>query len=103
MAILHTLQHSFDDQSWLSRATDSLKSGDGLLLLEDAVSISCHLPTLEKLNSLDIELSFYVLDVDLQARGLKPTNDPSSIHIKIINYQEFVELSLQFDNVVNWA
>lgn len=103
MAILHTLQHCFDDQSWLSRVTDSLSAGDGLLLLEDAVSISCHLPTLEQLNNLGITLSFYVMDVDLQARGLKPINAPSSIQIEIINYQEFVELSLQFDKVVNWA
>jgi sulfur relay protein TusB/DsrH len=103
MATLHTLQHSVDDNSWLGRAIDSLQPGDGLLLLEDAVSISCHLPTLEQLNSLGIELSFYVMDVDLQARGLKPTNTLSSIQIEIINYQEFVELSLQFDKVVNWA
>ncbi|MFT5521634.1 MAG: sulfur relay protein TusB/DsrH [Enterobacterales bacterium] len=103
MATLHTLQHSFDDQSWLSRAIDSLKSGDGLLLLEDAVSISCHLPTLKQLNSLEIALSFYAMDVDLQARGLTPANIPSSVKFEIINYQDFVELSLQFNKVVNWA
>ena len=103
MAILHTLQHSFDDQSWLSRATNSLQSGDGLLLLEDAVSISCHLPTLEKLNNLGVDISFYAMDVDLQARGLTPANIPSSVKFEIINYQDFVELSLQFDKVVNWA
>jgi len=103
MTILHTLQHSIDEQSWLNRAIASLKNGDGLLLIEDAVSISCHLPTLKKLNALGIVFSFYVIDVDLQARGLKPHNIPSSITIEIISYQEFVELTLQFDKVVNWA
>ena len=103
MATLHTLQLSVDEQSWLNRATSSLSSGDGILLLEDAVSMSCHLPTLEKFNHLDIDISFYVMDVDLKARGLIPTKAPSSIQFEIINYQDFVELSIQFDKVVNWA
>ena len=93
MTTLHTLQHSFDDQPWLTRSTESLSPGDGILLLEDAVSICCHLPTLEKLKTLGINISFYAMDVDLKARGLNPAKVPFPLEFQIISYKDFVELS----------
>ncbi|PCJ48320.1 MAG: hypothetical protein COA74_09385 [Gammaproteobacteria bacterium] len=120
MAILHSLQHSCDDQTWFKLCLASLEVGDGIILLEDAVSISCHLPSLKRLNTLAKSLTIYVMDVDLEARGLSAqfkeltsqssyqettlnSRLSSSLKYELINYQEFVELTLQYDKLVNWA
>ena len=100
MATLHSLQHGIDDQNWLGRCLASVKAGDGIILLEDAVTISCHLPTLQQFHTLDVELSFYVLDIDLEVRGIKAQIGKQ---FEVLSYQEFVELTLQYDKVVNWA
>ena len=100
MATLHSLQHSHDDQNWLARCLATVKTGDAIILLEDAVTISCHQPTLQEFNKLDISLSLYVINVDLEARGLIAQ---SNNLFEIVSYQEFVELTLQYDKLVNWA
>ena len=100
MATLHSIQHSLDDQNWLTRCLASVSENDGIILLEDAVLISCHLPTLSQLSTLNIKLNFYVIDVDLKARGLLNQFDQK---FTLISYQEFVELTLYYDKLVNWA
>ena len=115
MPSLHTLQHSIDDKNWLERCLQTVQNNDAILLLEDAVSISCHLPSLKLLSELT-SVSLFVLDADCQARGINPTYDAALAlsasevidlkayaAFKKVSYQEFVELSLSYDKVINWA
>ena len=63
---------------------------DGLLLIEDATINS---------SSPWSGGECYVLDEDLIARGLAATADPSW---KKVNYDQFVQLTLEYDKVVSW-
>lgn len=104
MASLHSIQHSYDDQNWLDRCLELAATGDAILLLEDAVSLCCHQPSINKLVASDKSLSLYILNEDLKARGLTlPSTGSAAIEFTLISYQEFVELSLQYERVVNWA
>lgn len=100
MATLHSLHHSQSDHIWLSRCLAAAKPDDGIILLEDAVAISCHLPSLLLLSKLDLVLNFYVIDVDLNARGLLSLYDKK---FALVSYHEFVELTLHYNKLVNWA
>ncbi len=100
MATLHSLQHSFDVHSWLDRCLESVGQDDGIILLENAVTISCLTPVINRITNLEIQPNLYVIDVDLKARGLLDQYDHCFLPV---SYQEFVELTLRYDKLINWA
>lgn len=61
---------------------------DALLLIEDAVSLYRQHPNHDS----------YILEEDLVARGFPSEQS----HWQLIDYPQFVELTLQYDKTVTW-
>ena len=77
----------------LNQALPFITEYDGILLIEDAVVLSTS-------NSDSSHcLKQYVLEEDLIARGLKDNTDN---HWKLVDYPQFVELTLAFDKSITW-
>lgn len=74
-----------------------LESGDGLLLIEDAVIIATRQDFMKKCLLATGEL--WCLAPDLAARGLTGKCLPE---FSPIEYPEFVALTLEFDKVQTW-
>ncbi len=89
MSTLHVLSHSPFTDSRLGSCLRLLGSEDALLLCGDAVYAlqPRSLPTLR----------LFVLDEDLQARGLE-----CPAWATCVDYPGFVELSVQHDKVNTW-
>jgi len=93
--ILHKLCSSPFNQLALQHCLPRMHATDGLLLTQDAVYGVMDPSIYSKLLELD---SVYVLKEDAVARGVLVT----SKQIQLINYAEFVELSLEYDKVMSW-
>lgn len=77
----------------LNEALPYLNRADGVLLIEDAVTLATN-KTMQAITS-----NCYVLLEDLIARGLK---EKSSNQWSLVDYSEFVELTLLYDKSVSW-
>lgn len=93
--ILHKLCTSPFNHLALKQCLLRMHSSDGLLLTQDAVYAVMDETLISKLSELD---SVYVLKEDTQARGVQVASN----NIQLISYTDFVELSLQYDNVMSW-
>ena len=97
MKTLHVLSSSPFSDDRLSSCLRLLGSGDGLLLCGDATYATepgnSHAKALAALHGV----SLYVLDEDVQARGLKP-----AAAIEQIDYPRFVALACEFAKVNTW-
>ncbi|GAB3016515.1 sulfurtransferase complex subunit TusB [Bowmanella dokdonensis] len=94
--ILHLIKASPFSSQNLNQCLQEMAENDGLLLIQDAVlavtgNQSWHTP----LKSLK---HFYVLEEDLQARGIAE----AAIPFRRVDYQRFVALTLEFDKVRSW-
>ncbi|SDT01429.1 sulfurtransferase complex subunit TusB [Pseudomonas fuscovaginae UPB0736] len=98
MSTLHVLSHSPFTDSRLGSCLRLLGSEDALLLCGDAVyALQPRSLPLEALEERAATLRLFVLDEDLQARGLEcPT------WATCVDYPGFVELSVQHDKVNTW-
>ncbi|WP_299668701.1 sulfurtransferase complex subunit TusB [uncultured Psychromonas sp.] len=95
--ILHTVSGSPFNSFALKGCVRQLGENDLLLLLNDAVSAVTtttdqHLQLLQ----LDQSKRLFVLDVDLQARGLKANIG------QVVSYAEFVVLSIRCQSQLAW-
>jgi sulfur relay protein TusB/DsrH len=73
-----------------------VKENDALLFIEDGVYYtSIFSPDLKTPRYLEL----FSLEEDIMARGL---NQSILGTIKIINYNDFVDLCVRYDKVVNW-
>lgn len=90
---LHTLNKA-SDTGLKHDCTQSLGTDDALLLIEDAVLA---VRDISWIASLPCPL--YVLEADIQARGLTPLLPED---VGCIDYAGFVSLCCEFDNVINW-
>lgn len=99
--ILHTVSHSPFASEQLSQCLARLGAQDGLLLLQEAL-YALHLPANSPNHALLTQLSkhgqVFALGDELSALGLSaPT------WLKVIDYSEFVRLSLEFNKVLSWS
>jgi tRNA 2-thiouridine synthesizing protein B len=93
--ILHKISTSPFNHLALEHCLLRLNSSDGLLLTQDAVYAVMN----DAMNAKLAEVhSVYVVKEDLEARGVQVACDK----VQLINYAEFVELSLQYDKVMSW-
>ncbi|PJE78886.1 Protein TusB [invertebrate metagenome] len=69
---------------------------DGILFIEDGVY--CIKENLDDMKNLTQEQSIYCLKTDCQARGIVTIHP----HISVIDYDIFVTLSCQYDQVISW-
>jgi len=79
----------------LQHCLQRIQPTEGLLLAQDAVYAVLDKDLHSKLIKLP---SVYVLKEDAEARGISIENGK----IQLITYAQFVELSLEYDNVVSW-
>ena len=82
-----------NDHKKLSEALPYIAEDDGILLIEDAVIVAT-----SNGEHSDYTNQF-VLEEDLIARGLK---DKSNANWKLVDYPQFVELTLAFDKSITW-
>lgn len=72
----------------LIQCQNAMSHDDGLLLIENAVILA---------NSQTAQDNYFVLEEDLIARGLTPDSTWTQQ-----NYQDFVNLTLNFDKTISW-
>ena len=97
-AILHIVNQSPFASTVLKQCMDRLKHNDGLVLLEDGVySATSQHPLAKNIASIK---RCYVIKNDLLARGINPSE---IIHtIQLIEYDEFVKLTIEFPLNHSW-
>ncbi|WP_431356912.1 sulfurtransferase complex subunit TusB [Litoribrevibacter albus] len=90
---LHLVFSSPYKHSALQDCLKVVQKSDAILLIEDGVFAVSHPEYSDKLNCHPC----YALESDLESRGI---NTPNSV--AVINYDDFVELTLQFDKTISW-
>ena len=89
--VLHLIQRSPFSSTTLSDCLNIIGTQDSLLFMQDGVYIQNH-PTLESIRN-----SAYVLQDDLNARGLTANSKGKSI-----SYQDFVQLCTEHEKIISW-
>ncbi|WJG11175.1 sulfurtransferase complex subunit TusB [Aliiglaciecola sp. LCG003] len=94
--ILHKFVDSPYDTLTLQQSISRVNASDGVLLLENAVYVLQSSSLMETI--LCTGAKVYVIEDDMLARGI------SSHHSKIslINYAQFVQLTLEYQQVISW-
>lgn len=94
--ILHKVSLSPYSHQSLFHCLASLSTGDGIILLQDAVYAATYQPFISQLAHMDCPI--YLLSEDCQARQITP----ATTRLQQINYNDFVALTLAFDKVQSW-
>jgi tRNA 2-thiouridine synthesizing protein B len=98
MSTLHVLSHSPFTDNRLTSCLRLLSASDALLLSGDAVyALQPGTEPLRALQTRSETLRLFVLDEDVQARGLHVPD-----WVKSVDYPTFVELSIHYDKVNSW-
>ena len=94
--------HTWNKADWRHGVFDTcraaLADGDALLLFEDGVYVLLREDCMAALAGTSATV--LALDADLAARGIS-AKIPAAV--TVIDYTEFVRLSLQHDRVINWT
>ncbi|MFN3581158.1 MAG: sulfurtransferase complex subunit TusB [Pseudomonas sp.] len=99
--MLHILRHSPYDDDRLASCLRVLNSHQALLLIEDAVyALMPRSSSLASLGLLPPSIKLYVLEADLQARGMALDSLPE--RVTRIDYLGMVELCAQSNKVLSW-
>lgn len=101
MSTLHTINKSPYAHNALSSCLKVCTESDGILLLEDGVfGTLTNAPTAEELQMLIKRgVNVFALINDIKARGLE---EKLAQNIKLIDYNEFVQLTLDHRCVQSW-
>ncbi|MDG2421300.1 MAG: sulfurtransferase complex subunit TusB [Gammaproteobacteria bacterium] len=95
MSTLHTISKP-PSSGLLNSCLTGVSENDALLFIEDGVYHGSKFsPDLETPHYLTL----FSLEEDVMARGL---NQSTLSNINIINYNDFVDLCVRYDKVVNW-
>ena len=99
--MLHTVNKSPFERNTLQSCLRVAKSGNAVLLIEDAVyaAMSEGEHASEITSRMD-DLNFYVLGPDVSARGLD--NKPLIEGLTVVDYGGFVDLVTEHDSVHSW-
>ena len=101
MTILHTVNKSPFETNALSSCLGHTKSGDGVLLIEDAVYGALKgTRSMEQMSAVKGTAELYVLGPDLAARGL--STDRLMDGILVVDYGGFVDLAAKHDTTQAW-
>ena len=101
MAVLHTVNKSPFERNALESCLRLAKIGSSVLLFEDAVIGAMQNTRFsEKITQAMHEFSFYVLGPDIKARGLD--GDKVIEGIRVVDYNDFVDLTTKHDTVQSW-
>ena len=99
--MLHTVNKSPFEKNSLETCLRLAEDNSSILLIEDGVYGALKNTTIESsiINAQKTN-KFFVLGPDLKARGLDKTSQISNI--EIIDYKEFVKLTVENDKIQNW-
>ncbi|MCW9005550.1 MAG: sulfurtransferase complex subunit TusB [Gammaproteobacteria bacterium] len=101
MAMLHTVNKSPFERNTFDSCIAMAKSGSSVLLIEDGVIASLKgTSASDKVSKAMENITFYVLGPDLNARGM--TDDQIIDGIKVVDYEGFVDLTAEHENVQAW-
>ena len=101
MAMLHTVNKSPFERNTLQSCIDMAKSGSSILLIEDGIFGALKgTSATSKVSDAMNGVTFYVLGPDLAARGM--TEDQIIDGIKVVDYEGFVDLTTEHENVQAW-
>jgi tRNA 2-thiouridine synthesizing protein B len=102
MSSLHTWNKAEAQAEALALCLATLAPGDALLLLEDAVYLTdaTGIAALRAKMTHPDATSLYALAPDLAARGISARISPL---VHVVEYPDFVALSLQHARVVSWT
>jgi len=92
MTTLHILNKTFYDN-----CQQAVAPNDVLLLIQDGVYLMLNQNFIDFVTKNSIH-TLYALQNDAVARGLKPTTASA----KLIDYQRFVELTVNHSPIVSW-
>ncbi|MDH5408850.1 MAG: sulfurtransferase complex subunit TusB [Gammaproteobacteria bacterium] len=101
MSILHTVNKSPFDRNSLESCVRLAAKGGAVLMIEDGVYGAMKgTSKSEVVSNAMNDLTFYVLGPDLKARGV----DESKLidGIKVVDYNGFVNLTVENDKVQSW-
>ncbi|GAA6185960.1 sulfurtransferase complex subunit TusB [Aliiglaciecola sp. NS0011-25] len=94
--ILHKFSVSPFSNTNLENALSRIDANDGILLMQDAVYALNSAPICEQLSQRTKNL--HALEPDCIARGIQCNEFP----ILMIDYNSFVALTLDYDNLISW-
>ncbi|MBA2492880.1 MAG: sulfurtransferase complex subunit TusB [Gammaproteobacteria bacterium] len=101
MTTLHTVNKSPFSHAALESCLRHAITGASILLIEDAVYAALSQTTfVDTINSAMKNLSFYVLEPDLRARGYDQVQVIDGV--KLIDYRGFVDLVVEHHSVQAW-
>ena len=99
--MLHTVNKSPFEKNSLETCLRLAEDNSSILLIEDGVYGALKNTTIEtSIINAQKTNKFFVLGPDLKARGLDKTSLISNI--EIIDYKEFVKLTVENDKIQNW-
>lgn len=99
MSTLHTVNKPLTRSPVLKSCLRLLQAGDSLLLLEDGVYEARDYPGRDAAwSDLPPDVTVYVLEPDLAARGLEPPTD----NITCVDDAGFVQLVCDCERTVSW-
>lgn len=98
--ILHLVNQSPFQQQTLTSCLRFVGAEDSILLMENGVYGAIEgSPLQQELTKLAATINIFALSADLEARGL---NKRLLSFVQTINYDTFVDLSLDHDQVCSW-
>lgn len=101
MTMLHTVNKSPFERRTLDSALRHAVKGAGILLIEDGVYAAFGGTVVaDKVKSALADHKIYVLGPDVSARGM--TEKHVIDGIKIVDYEGFVDLVVEYDKVQSW-
>ncbi len=101
MATLNIVNKSPYEKRSLDQCMNRLAEGDSVLLIEDATVIAVGQNSYrEQLQSAAGKVNWYVLQPDLQARGMAGGDLVEGV--TAVNYEGFVDLVTDHDRVHSW-
>ncbi len=101
MGMLHTVNKSPFERNTLESCLRLAQEGSSVLLIEDGVYAAAKGTSVaDKVSSAMGGIKFYVLGPDIKARGMK--EDQVIDGIKVVDYNDFVDLVTEHDNVQSW-
>lgn len=101
MTMLHTVNKSPFERNSLQSCIDHATEGSAVLLIEDGIYGA--IKGTEKSDMVSKAMGtikFYVLGPDLNARGIG--DDKVIDGIKIVDYNDFVDLAAEHDKTQSW-
>jgi len=101
MAMLHTINKSPFERNSLDACLRLAKPGSAVLLIEDGIYAATKGTTVsEKVTKAMDDIKFFVLGPDVKARGI--SDDHMLDGVQVVDYDGFVDLVAEHDNVQSW-